>query len=502
MRFLVQLESLRALRVTVVIALFISIIAGAMWILFIRSVSAVNARQADVSRVSSESVSLYADGLQMCQATRNILLDPGNPKAWANYDAAAAQFEKTAEGLAGGLNALFPNSELSRVMPSVKADFDRHNAIQRRIHEAARNGDFDGGKRILNQEDTPLWRAYKQRIVDLRGQLDQARAEEVASMEGSCIQAKVFSWVSSLLLAIGSLIALAASSKVSRRLRAVVEMLAGGARDIKLAASQVARTSQFLAAGATEQAASVEEVSASALEVKSKAIENRQSSESAAGMVTESSGRLTRTNLALDDTVAAIGEIDRSSAEIAKIIKVIDDIAFQTNILALNAAVEASRAGEAGLGFSVVADEVRNLAHRCAQAARDTGSLIESSILKAHDGKSRVTRVASELHDYVGSSDLVQGLVHQVSEGSVQQTQGIEQIVRALSQISEATQSAAAGAEQGAAAAVELDAQAKALEEIVDHLRFAISGSSLRGPGAGHSAASSSFQSDRVSLEV
>ncbi len=116
--------------------------------------------------------------------------------------------------------------------------------------------------------------------------------------------------------------------------------------------------------------------------------------------MTRSQHEFAETNQALEQTVAAMGEINTQSAKISKIIKVIDEIAFQTNILALNAAVEAARAGEAGMGFAVVADEVRNLAQRCAQAAKDTASLIEESIAKSNDGKTKVDQVATAIRDH------------------------------------------------------------------------------------------------------
>lgn len=469
------------MRITALIALLVAVVSGAGWIAFIRSISSSNVRQAEVSRVASQSVSLYADGLQMCQATRNILLDPAHPAAWTNFDAASKQFSATADGLAADLNKLFPDSAISREMPAIKADHERHLEIQRRVHDAAKSSNFEEGKRILNGEETPLWRKYKKRILDLRGQLERVRAAESAAMEDACRGAQLLSWITSAMLILTGLLTLMASGRASGRLSQVISVLSSSVCEIKLAAAQVARTSQTLASGATQQAASVEEITASALEVKEKAGENRANSESASGVVTEWSGRLEQTNRALDDAVTAIGEIDRSTSEIAKIIKMIDDIAFQTNILALNAAVEAARAGEAGLGFSVVAEEVRNLARRCAEAARDTSNLIESSILKSHDGKARVTRVAGEIHDYMSSSDQMKQLVRNVSEGSSQQAQSIEQIVRSLSHISEAAQMAAASAEEGASAASELDAQTKGLEDLVDSLTIAISGKDLRG---------------------
>ena len=162
-----------------------------------------------------------------------------------------------------------------------------------------------------------------------------------------------------------------------------------------------------------------------------------------------------------------MGEINTQSGKISKIIKVIDEIAFQTNILALNAAVEAARAGEAGMGFAVVADEVRNLAQRCAQAARDTAALIEESIAKSNDGKVKVDEVADAIRAITEESAKVKTLVDEVNLGSQEQARGIEQIGKAITQMEQVTQTTAASAEESAAAAEELNAQSETLKDIV-----------------------------------
>jgi methyl-accepting chemotaxis protein len=174
--------------------------------------------------------------------------------------------------------------------------------------------------------------------------------------------------------------------------------------------------------------------------------------------------------------VVAMSDIKASSDKVAKIIKVIDEIAFQTNILALNAAVEAARAGEAGMGFAVVADEVRNLAQRCAQAAKDTALLIEESILKSNDGKARVDQVEIAIRAITEESVKVKSMVEEISLGSQEQTRGIEQVARALTQIENVTQQSAANAEESAASSEELSAQSASLMSVVQTLSVMVGG--------------------------
>jgi methyl-accepting chemotaxis protein/methyl-accepting chemotaxis protein-1 (serine sensor receptor) len=257
---------------------------------------------------------------------------------------------------------------------------------------------------------------------------------------------------------------------INRILMGAVNELAQGAEQIASAAQQVATASQSLAQGSSEQAASIEETSSSSEEINSMAQQNSHNCHDAAALMTESQQSFGRTGQALQQMVGAMADINASSDRIAKIIRVIDEIAFQTNILALNAAVEAARAGEAGMGFAVVADEVRNLAQRCAQAAKDTASLIEESIVKSNDGKLKTDIVAKEIQSILAQSSKVKSIVDNVNAGSMEQARGIDQVTKAIGQMGQVTQQTAATAEESAAAAEELSAQSESLQEIVVQL--------------------------------
>jgi len=270
----------------------------------------------------------------------------------------------------------------------------------------------------------------------------------------------------------------------TKALRQLAGEVRDGAEQVASAASQVSSSSQSLAQGSSEQAASLEETSASSEEINSMARKNTENSGAAAGLVTRSQQTFSETKRSLDQMVVAMGEINTSSDRIAKIIKVIDEIAFQTNILALNAAVEAARAGEAGMGFAVVADEVRNLAQRCAQAAKDTAALIEESIARSNDGKVKVDQVAGAIRVIAEESAKVKTLVDEVSLGSQEQARGIEQISKAIAQMEQATQTTAANAEESASAAEELTAQSETLKDAVVRLTAIVGGGDSTGGAA------------------
>ena len=291
-------------------------------------------------------------------------------------------------------------------------------------------------------------------------------------------------------LAVG-IVMMFVARRVNWILRQTAAKLADGAEQVAGAAAQISSSSQSLAQGASQQAASLEETTASTEEINAMARKHSENSGEAAGLVSRSQEKFAHTNHSLEQMVDAMCEMNAHSGKIAKIIKLIDEIAFQTNILALNAAVEAARAGEAGMGFAVVADEVRTLAQRCAQAARDTAGLIEESIAKSNDGKAKVDRVAGAIREIAGQFGEVKSLVDELHQGGQKQMCGIEQVAQAVVQMQRVTQASAAGAEQSAASAAQLTAQSAALHGLVQQLSVMVAGGGVstgRAVVAGRSA--------------
>jgi len=268
--------------------------------------------------------------------------------------------------------------------------------------------------------------------------------------------------------------------QVSTPLRDLANRLAEGAAQVNLSALEVSSSGMSLAEGASQQAASLEETSASSQQISAMAQRSSEDCKSTSELVTMSQHKFGDTNRSMLELVQAMNEISASSDKVIKIIKTIDGIAFQTNILALNAAVEAARAGESGLGFAVVAEEVRNLAQRCAQAAQDTASIVDESIQRSTHGKAKLSEVSLQIHAVTSESVKVKGLVEQSTVASDEQRRGIEQIARAIAQMEKVTQASAGTAEESAAAAHDLQSQSSLLNEIVSSLSFVVEG----GPSA------------------
>ena len=271
---------------------------------------------------------------------------------------------------------------------------------------------------------------------------------------------------------------------ITRPVRQVIQGLTDSSERFVSVSSQVSSASQSLAEGASEQAASIEETSSSLEEMSSMTRQNADNASTADGLMKEAKGMVERANGSMTELTQSMEDISKASDETSKIIKTIDEIAFQTNLLALNAAVEAARAGEAGAGFAVVANEVRNLAMRAAEAAKSTSGLIEGTVKKVREGSELVERTNTAFAEVSKSAARVAGLVSEIAAASGEQAQGIGQINKAVSEMERVTQQSAANAEESAAAGEELTAQAGQLKRYVADLDSLIGGKASGGNGA------------------
>ncbi len=302
----------------------------------------------------------------------------------------------------------------------------------------------------------------------------QGATENVRTLESRVEKALI------ICSAIGIIIALILAwriiSSITHKLISIVEVLAESAHHVNSVSQQVSNSAQVLANGATAQASSLEETSTALSQMATMTRQNADNANKTHSTTTNNDKLITAGSTSVSNMSEAMAEINDSADKISRIIKTIEDIAFQTNLLALNAAVEAARAGEAGKGFAVVADEVRNLAGRSAQAARDTTELIEGTIERVRRGAGFASELNESFTEIETGSRAVTGLIGQITTATNEQANGVEQVSNAIGMMDKVTQSNAASAEESAAAAEQLEAQASHLNEMVESLMDIIEG--------------------------
>ncbi len=363
------------------------------------------------------------------------------------------------------------------VVPSAQQTFDHLEALRNEAEKAEEL--YAAAEQIAMEDSREKQNAAMSTLEEMVEHSHHAADE---AMEAAHADARNATLVAVIGMILGTVIALAfgifLSSSISKALTRIIEGLSSGSEQVASASGQLSSSSQQLSEGASEQASSLEEVSSSLEEMASMTKQNADNAKQANGMSSEASSAVQQGQEAMRRMAEAVTKIKSSSDETAKIIKTIDEIAMQTNLLALNAAVEAARAGEAGRGFAVVAEEVRNLAQRSAEAAKNTANLIDESQQNADNGVGVSGEVAQILDKVIESVQKVAQLIAEVSAASGEQSQGIDQVNTAVAQMDQVTQQNAANAEESASASEELSSQAQNLNAMVAELVGLVGGSS------------------------
>jgi len=457
---------------------FLSMAAGSVFAAFeIHGLTSVVSRAAIVHRLTA----IGTIASDMISLDRSIILNSiFDDKAGLQRD--EARLTDTIQTFSRSLDSMngAPVSQHARdSIRSLRSRFEAWMSMHNDVAAALRQQQVDVAEKKI---DDPL---YTSAVNDMRQLATEMSEYESQALEAEASNANSTSMVGLALLSLLSLVTgilvLIFENGCSRTLSRLIRSLAGSSERVETLAAGVQSASESLAHDSSSQAATLEQTSASGAEITAMTHQNAENSRMAASVMIEVDERVKAGNRTLESMVVSMREINASSDKISKIIKVIDEIAFQTNILALNAAVEAARAGEAGMGFAVVADEVRGLAQRSAQAARDTSVMIEDSIAKSSEGSTKLQQLSEMVAAITESAARVKTLVDSVSVGSAEQARGIEQVSKAVTQMEQTTQHTAAGSEQSAAASHKLSAEARDLNRVVSELRLMVDGA---GSGA------------------
>ena len=384
------------------------------------------------------------------------------------------------------LKQLYPTGEGHEYVAALQTNFEDYVKMMAQIRDLIEK-DFDAGIKQLDTEGPGKAARLEEAVKAVTTYCDQVASEHARLTVDSFSRVRTYvvmldsANIGFALLAAG-LVAFN-SNRVRRTLNALAETLGEVSYSLIGSAGAITSSSQILAEGSSQQASSLEETSASLEDMASVTKHNAENAQKANELSRYARNAAEKGATDMQSMSGAMQDIKHSSDEIAKIIRTIDEIAFQTNILALNAAVEAARAGESGMGFAVVADEVRNLAQRSAQAAKETAAKIEDAINNTARGVQITNKVSEALNEIVNKSRQVDELAAEVAGTSREQTQGITQINAAVANMDKVTQNNAASAEESAAAAMELNGQAKAMKAAVENLLRLVGQDSLMATG-------------------
>jgi methyl-accepting chemotaxis protein/methyl-accepting chemotaxis protein-1 (serine sensor receptor) len=436
--------------------------------------------QADIREVTGRSTELqrtlaiYTSLFKIESSVKNMLwagLDNDKALYAAEKKKSLDEFDVASRAVDALATALAGRTDQAHAA-ALRQRFDEWKTLHEQIVELGDTGRVAEALETLNKKATPLFRSAEESAQSITNQMFKATDEATLSLSGSRSRS-LTAMVIVIAVVVGGLVAWLVHS-INASLRGMSRELGEGGQLVVEASAQMSASAQSMSQGAAEQAASLEETSASMEEIAAMTRTNADNSQQAAALMNEAAKVLDQSNRSFTDMVGAMTSIKESSNRVSKIIKTIDEIAFQTNILALNAAVEAARAGEAGMGFAVVADEVRNLAQRSAQAARDTTSLIEGAIASSSEGSQRVAQAADSFAAITARVTEVKRLVDSVSVASGQQAHGIEQVLQGIRQMEKVTQTTAATAEESAAASEQLSTQAGMTMRLVERLEIMV----------------------------
>lgn len=423
---------------------------------------ATHRESAAMNRSLADKLSRSTTLLEAISDQRSLLLsllrirDPDEmEKGLKDYEGSVHQVSKIISMAAGSSGSL--RSAYRKLLESEKELLDKYLV-----------GEVSMANELLMSTANPLYQEVENEIQKLNQTTQAAARAEISGLQKAgqsrALQQSALAGAGAILFII---YAWNLRKRITNELRHLTQVLSQASDQMVETVSQVAVATQSVATGSSEQAASLEETSASLEEMSSMTRQNAEYAQTAKDSSHKTRQTAESGAQAMHEMAVAMEAIKTSSDGIAKIIKTIDEIAFQTNILALNAAVEAARAGEAGLGFAVVADEVRNLAQRSAQAAHDTSDQISNSIARSAHAFEISRRVESNLNDILESIRQVDQLTGEIAQASQEQKQGISQIGTAVAQMEKVTQSNAAGAEETAGAMEHLNAQAKDVQHSV-----------------------------------